>query len=78
MKIIRLTFLLAALVLAGCATAPVAGEKKNHTALWLTIGAVVVVGAIVASSGGGGGGPGCKTTIGGSGADFDFRCRPID
>jgi len=58
-----------ALVLSGCANMT-PGQK---TAAWV-IGGVAVT-AIVISSSGDDKVPGCKRTVGGSGADFDFSCR---
>ena len=49
------------------------GQK---TAAWVVVG--VAVTAVVISASEDDKAPSCKPTIGGSGADFDFSCRPIE
>ncbi len=61
-----------ALALSGCANMT-PGQK---TAAWVIAG--VAVTAVVLSSSDDNKAPSCKPTIGGSGADFDFSCRPIN
>jgi len=66
---VRIIAICLALVLSGCANMT-PGQK---TAAWVVTG--VVVTAIVVSESSDSNTPGCKPTVGGSGSDFDFRCR---
>lgn len=66
---IRIITIFLALVLSGCANMT-PGQK---TAAWVAAGVVITAIAVSASDNG----SDCKPTIGGSGADFDFRCRPV-
>lgn len=65
--------LLCSLTLTSCANM----SPKEKRTVWIVGG--IVVGAVIISSSSGGSSdpPGCKLTVGGSGADFDFRCRPL-
>ena len=67
----KIIIIFLAIVLSGCATMT-PGQK---TAVWVVAG--VAVTAIVISASKDDKAPGCKPTVGGSGADFDFSCRPI-
>ena len=60
------------LILSGCATMT-PGQKTA-----VVIVGTVAVAAIVISLSEDDKVSGCKPTVGGSGADFDFSCRPIN
>ncbi len=64
----RIIAIYIALVLSGCANMT-PGQK---TAAWVIAGVVVTTTVISADDKA----PRCKPTIGGSGTDFDFGCRP--
>ena len=66
----KIILVAAALALSACANM----TPAQKTTAWIVVGAAVVV---VATSSSSSSSPGCKPTVGGSGADFDFSCRPI-
>ena len=63
--------LLCSLMLIGCANMTPA---QKQTA-WI-VGGVVVGAIIISSDSSSEKKPNCKPTVGGSGSDFDFYCRP--
>lgn len=58
-----------ALALSACANM----TPAQKTTAWIVVGVAV---AVVATSSSDSSTPVCKPTVGGSGADFDFSCRP--
>ncbi len=65
----RIIAICIALVLSGCANMT-PGQK---TVAWVVVG--VATTAIILSSSDDDKAPGCKPTVSGSGANFDFSCR---
>lgn len=64
----KILVVVTALALSACANMTPA---QKTTAI---VGVAVAV-AVIATSSSGSSAPGCKPTVGGSGADFDFSCR---
>ena len=64
---------LALLLLSACANM----TPRQKTVVWVVTG-VAVTAIVISASGDSAHGGHCKPSVGGSGADFDFYCRPID
>ena len=69
---VRIIAICIALVLSGCANM----TPAQKTAVWVVGGIAATV--IVMSASDDDKISSCKPTLGGSGADFNFYCRPID